>query len=98
MPTTQKPDAVPAVALGVGGGSCSSVKKLQLVPRYNQQVIDHLEELLQRAKDGAIHEVVITVKTSAGMYDHSWTGCDNLFELVGFLERQKLAMLRRMDA
>jgi hypothetical protein len=74
------------------------VAKLQIVPKYNQQVVDVLAELLELAQKGRITELVATAKYNDGSFDHCWTGCENLMELVGVLERQKLAMLRRMDA
>lgn len=75
----------------------SKVRSLNIVPKYNAQVVDHLTELLEEAKRGEIVEAICTAKRSDGSYDHSWTGCENLMELVGVLERQKLATLRRMD-
>jgi hypothetical protein len=74
------------------------VAKLQIVPKYNQQVVDVLTEMLELAQKGRITEFVGTAKYNDGTFDHCWTGCENLMELVGILERQKLATLRRMDA
>ena len=75
----------------------SNVKRLEIVPKFSQQTVSMLEELLAQAKAGDIIEVVATTKWGDGTYTHSWTGCDNLMELVGILERQKMATLRRMD-
>ena len=75
----------------------SKVSKLQIVPKYNLQSVEVFEELLQRAKDGEITEFAGTVKLASGEYEHRWTGCENLMEMVGVLERQKMATLRRMD-
>jgi len=71
--------------------------KLSIVPKYNAQTVDLLTELLEQAKAGGITEMTVTTRCSDGTYTHSWTGCENLMELVGVLERQKLATLRRMD-
>ena len=65
--------------------------------RYNQQAVDYLTDLLARAQSGEVVEMIATVRTTDGMWDHCWTGCENLMELVGVLEREKLATLRRMD-
>jgi hypothetical protein len=73
------------------------VAKLQIVPKFNGQVVDILSQLLEEAKEGKITELICTAKCSDGSYDHSWSGCENLMELVGILERQKLSTLRRMD-
>lgn len=75
----------------------NKVKRLEIVPKFNQQTVNLLEELLEQAKAGDITEMTATTKWGNGTYTHSWTGCDNLMELVGILERQKLATLRRMD-
>ncbi|OHD18280.1 MAG: hypothetical protein A2Y38_18740 [Spirochaetes bacterium GWB1_59_5] len=75
----------------------AKVSHLRKVPKYNHQVVDHLETLLALAKNGEVLELIATVKYDNGLYGHSWTGCENMFELVGVLERQKLATLRRMD-
>ena len=74
-----------------------NVANLKIVPKYNKQAVDLLADLLESAKRGEIVEVVATLKCSDGTYDHSWTGCENLIELVGILERQKMNTLRRMD-
>jgi hypothetical protein len=76
----------------------SNVVSLKITPKYNQQTVDALEILLQQAKNGEIVEIVVTAKCADGSYDHNWTGCENLMEMVGILERQKLNTLRRMDA
>lgn len=54
---------------------------------YSHQCVEYLEELLTRAKDGEIAEVMITAKLAGGGYEHSYTGCADLHELVGQLER-----------
>lgn len=78
-------------------GTPAKIAKLQLVPKYNQQAVDILETLLEQAKRGDITEFVATTKWNDGCYTHCWTGCENLMELAGVLERQKLNTLRRMD-
>ncbi len=75
----------------------SNVAKLKIVPKYNRQTIDVLGTLLEQAKAGEIVEVIVTAKCADGSYDHCWTGCENLMEMAGILERQKLNVLRRMD-
>jgi hypothetical protein len=75
----------------------SKVAQLKIVPKYNPQVVDILTTMLEQAKCGEIVELVSTTKCADGSYDHCWTGCENLMELAGILERQKLNVLRRMD-
>lgn len=75
----------------------NKVRALSIVPKYNGQAVDILADLLEMAKKGEITEVVYTAKCNDGSFDHGWTGCENLMELVGILERQKIATLRRMD-
>lgn len=77
----------------------SNVRTLSLsvVKNYNQQAVEYLRELLARAEAGEIVEITCVSKLVAGEYEHCWTGCDNLHELVGQLERMKHLTLRRMD-
>jgi len=75
----------------------AKVSALKIVPKYSHQVVETLETLLDQAKRGEITELMATTKWKDGDYTHCWTGCDNLMELVGVLERQKLTALRRMD-
>lgn len=74
-----------------------AIRQLIIVPKYNHQVVECLEELLARAKAGEITEIIATAKLGDGTYDHYWTGSTNLMELVGVLERQKLSMLSRTN-
>jgi len=78
-------------------GQAAKIAKLKIAPKYNQQVVDTLETLLEQAKRGEITELMATTKWNDGDYTHCWTGCENLMELVEVLERQKLQALRRMD-
>ena len=74
------------------------VHKLAIVKKtYNSQVVEYLEELLEQAKAGDIVEMVCCGKFDTGGYSLSYTGCDDLHELVGQLERMKFMTLRRMD-
>lgn len=76
----------------------ATVRKLNVVPKtYNHQVIEFLEELLEQAKAGDIVEIVTSAKFDTGGYSVSYTGCKDLHELVGQLERMKFLTLRRMD-
>jgi len=75
-----------------------AVVTLKVVPKgYNSQVIEHLERLLAQARSGEVFELTAITKLKSGEYESSWTGCENLVELAGHLERLKLQMLRRMD-
>lgn len=64
---------------------------------YKVQVVDHLELLLERAKAGEVLELVMGYKLKDGDLEYSFTGCDNLLELVGYLERLKSITILRMD-
>jgi hypothetical protein len=74
-----------------------NVRALSVVRGYNQQAVEFLRELLARAEGGEIVEILCAVKLARGEYEQCWTGCDNLHELVGQLERMKFLTLRRMD-
>lgn len=76
----------------------SPVRRLSVVPKkYNKQAIRYLEELLEQAKKGEIVEVVCVYKFDNGLFEHCYTGCDDLYLLIGQIERMKHVMLRRMD-
>lgn len=74
-----------------------TVRKLEVVKNYNQQTVDLLEQLLDEAKRGEIVEILVVSKCLGGEYDNSWTGCKDLHQLVGELERIKYLTLKRMD-
>jgi len=74
-----------------------TVRPLGIVKGYNKQSIEYLTEILDRAKAGEIVEVMCVVKLKGGMFEHAYTGCSDLHELVGVLERAKHLTLRRMD-
>jgi hypothetical protein len=73
------------------------VHTLAVVPKYNAQVVKYLEILLEDAKAGKITEMCCVTKLSDGQYEHCWTGCEDLYQLVGQLERLVQLTLRRMD-
>lgn len=75
----------------------SNVRALSVVKNYNQQAVDCLRELLASAEAGEIVEICCISKLIGGEYEHCWTGCTDLVELVGQLERMKHLTLRRMD-
>lgn len=67
-------------------------------PRNQQAVIAMLEEALEAARAGDVREMVMLIVhgdnlSFSGMYSPS----DNLFDVVGKLERLKQHVLRRMD-
>lgn len=74
------------------------VRKLQVVQNYNHQAVEYLQDLLERAKAGEIAEIVCCARLIGGEYENSYTGCKDLHELVGQLERMKFLTLRRMDS
>lgn len=76
----------------------SNVLQLKVVEApYNLQAVDLLEDLLERAKSGEVLELVFCAKLLGGEYEQSYTGCSDLHELIGQLERMKFLTLRRMD-
>jgi hypothetical protein len=77
----------------------AAVTKLEIVKKgYNHQVVEYLESILEQAKAGDIIEMCCCHKFDTGGYSVSYTGCSDLNELVGQLERMKFLTLRRMDA
>lgn len=80
------------------GPTLKSVTKLSVVPKgYNQQAVDYLQTLVDQAKAGEILEIVCVSKLSDGQYEHCWTGCKDLHELVGQLARMQYLMIQRMN-
>ncbi len=75
----------------------SNLRQLAVVKNYNQQAVEFLRELLARAEGGEIVEIICVSKLVGGEYEHCWTGCNNLYELVGQLECMKHVTLQRMD-
>jgi hypothetical protein len=73
------------------------VTPLKVAQGFNSQVVEHLTDLLDRARAGEITELVCVYKVNSKEYEHCWSGCEDLHELVGRLERIKHLMLRRMD-
>jgi len=73
------------------------IRTLTVVSKYNAQAVEYLEQLLAEAKSGDIVEICCITKLRDGMYSHCWTGCEDLYQLVGYLERVKHLQLRRMD-
>lgn len=73
---------------------------ITLVPNkinYNDQVIEQLEILLERAKEGDIVELVAVSKYKDNTYDYTWTGTTNLQELAGVIGRILHSIYIRMD-
>jgi len=75
----------------------SNIRALNIIKGYNHQAVEYFEELLERAKAGEITEAMCCIKLTGGQYEHCYTGCEDLHELVGILERTKYLTLRRMD-
>lgn len=73
-----------------------AVKLVTFKAQCNQQAVEHLETLLRQAKDGEISEFVMSYKRN-NVYEHCWTGCENLVELLGMLTRLMYITQRRMD-
>ena len=67
---------------------------ISLSQGYNKQVVDILEQYLQMAKQGQISEVILVYKQGA-QYSHDWSGCDNLIELIGWIECIKQKQIER---
>jgi hypothetical protein len=74
------------------------LKHLKVVERgFNQQVVEQLTELLERAKKGEFTESHVILKCGNGEFVTMNTGSDNIFELAGVLARAHLRTLRRAD-
>lgn len=70
---------------------------LPVMKSLNKQAVEYLRELLARAESGEIAEICCVTKLENGKFEHCWTGCADLHELVGQMERMKFLTLRRMD-
>lgn len=77
----------------------ADVLKLQVKqPGYNEQVVTLLEELLEDARAGNISNMVcVSHDPTTRQWIHSYTGCDNLHELIGVLEKMKYIQMRRTE-
>lgn len=75
---------------------------LQLLPPAAQQkaqAVEYLERLLALARDGKIAEFVMIYKdptTRPAEWTHTWTGTENLHELIGALDVIKHRQLNRV--
>jgi hypothetical protein len=74
-----------------------TIRVLNSDKKYNQQAIDSLRILLAQAETGEIKEFMAVSKLASGEYEHCWTGCENLYELAGQLERMKYLTMERMN-
>lgn len=74
-----------------------TIRILNSDKKYNQQAVEFLKTLLAQAEAGEIKEFMMVSKLAGGEYEHCWTGCENLYELVGQLERMKYLTMERMN-
>ncbi len=62
----------------------------------NDEVIEMLQGLLDRAQKGEIIEIITFFKhADDASWGHEWTGCNDLLRLVGYLEAIKQQQLAR---
>lgn len=72
-------------------------------PKYSNQVIEILEEVLARAKNGEVRQLVLMFENDGrnntdgkSDFETLYTGSDDLFSLIGQLESLKLRMIERL--
>ena len=77
---------------------------IKVIPhKYNGQVIEILEEALVRARNGEVRQLILMFENDGRNnadgtrdYETLYTGSDDLFSLVGQIERLKFRMMERM--
>uniref|UniRef100_A0A6H2A4A9 Uncharacterized protein n=1 Tax=viral metagenome TaxID=1070528 RepID=A0A6H2A4A9_9ZZZZ len=76
----------------------SNNDKLKVIKRgYSKEAIEILEELLEQAKKGEIHELVTMANYGEHHYETRYTNSNDLVTLVGHIEKIKWRMLERMS-
>ena len=76
----------------------SNNDKLKVIKRgYSKEAIEILEELLEQAKKGEIHELVTMANYGEHRYETRYTNSNDLVTLVGHIEKIKWRMLERMS-
>lgn len=71
----------------------AEIKKIER--GYPKHVVDILEGLLEKAKQGEMAEIVVMYKTPDRTWAHEWSGTDNTVELIGAFEVMKEKQLQR---
>lgn len=72
-------------------------KVVELKTGYNSQVVEHLEDLLKRAKGGEVVSITSIFEVSGGVVEHAWTGTNDLFTLLGYASRLMYVLQKRID-
>jgi hypothetical protein len=54
--------------------------------RYQEQVVEYLEELLAQAKAGELRGVMIVREDTQGVLSFSWSGTPSIAERIGKIE------------
>ena len=64
-----------------------AIKLVSKKEQYNQEAVDILEELLSRAKNGKLVELVCVYLDDEGYYDHRHTRTENTIQEMGAVAR-----------
>lgn len=74
---------------------------LRKIPTFevktNSQVVEQLEKLLQKAKEGKISEFTMLYKTNEGVFTSYWTGTSSVLALIGQLQFMVHEQCKRLD-
>ena len=67
----------------------------EIKPEPNQDAIEYLEDLLERAKTGEIQGFAIAIAKSKGTTANGWSGIQNqCMSIIGELESLKVDLIR----
>ena len=65
--------------------------------RSNQETIDILEDVLQKAKEGKIIEIAMVYKDDEQYYNHRYTTSTDVISELGAVSRLHYVLQKRMD-
>lgn len=62
----------------------------------DQRCVDLLEDLLAKAKAGEITEITAVYQKLDMTRMHTWTGCEDLYSLLGYVTAMQYTVQRRI--
>ena len=70
---------------------------IPLTRGFNGQVVTAIRELLARAEAGEILDGIWVLGVRGGAHEVTWTGCDDLVRLSGYVARIQHRIQLRLD-
>ena len=74
-----------------------AIKLVSKKEQYNQEAVDILEELLSRAKNGKLVELVCVYLDDEGYYAHRHTRTENTIQEIGAVARLQHILQIKQD-